>query len=181
MPSVSKSSFFRKSSNVVMPLAINSFAFFGPIPYTRVSTLSGLVRSRSNIANVPVSTYSFSFVIIVLPMRFVPSNCLGSVISPSYIIIASAASRYAFARNGSPWRIIISWSSLIIFVNSSFKRFSFVCEATIFLATNFSLPWRFIVLLCVLFLVDFNINFFRIVLWCTFFGALFSVEEKGSQ
>ena len=121
MPSVSKSSCLRNSSSVVMPLAINSLAFFGPTPYTLVRTFSGFVRSRSKTLSVPVSTYSLSLAIIVLPIRLTPSSCLGAVMSSPYTIIASAASRYAFARNGSPCRIMISWSSVIILIKSSFS------------------------------------------------------------
>ena len=60
--------------------------------------------------------------IIVAPIPFTPCNCFGSVILFGKSMMDSAACRYAFARKGSPCRIIISFNSDRIFTNSSFKR-----------------------------------------------------------
>ena len=119
---VSNSGWFRKSSIVVMPCLINSLAFLGPMPYTFVNTLSGFFLSLSNTFKVPVLTYSFSLLNIVFPIRFTPFNSFGSLILSGYVIIASAASLYAFARKGSPCLIIISSNSDNTLINSSFNR-----------------------------------------------------------
>ena len=53
---------------VVIPKSTNSFAFFGPIPYTVLNIYSGFAFSASIFAITPVSINSINLDIIDLPI-----------------------------------------------------------------------------------------------------------------